>query len=239
VDVARRLSRAVTRWHLGCIDDNGRRRHRRGWTSGLNTGAEAGALCGAPPAPALAEELGIEVTKDTRIGWSPTAIPVATREAYAATIEQLGRVLRLFRLVEISGGGKASKPTPPVMSECGRKIRVSQGVLAEAPIVCGACGTEFTLRDPEDDGDQGGGRDGAGVAGPATRRGRERVGWAGPARGALPEARRGGAAQLVGAARLPPSRDRRRRRSDGLLRRGWGTRTGCSAGRRPSPVAGG
>ncbi|MQA63403.1 MAG: hypothetical protein GEU86_18375, partial [Actinophytocola sp.] len=37
----------------------------------------------------LAEELGIEVTKDPRIGWSPTAVPASTREHYAATVAAL------------------------------------------------------------------------------------------------------------------------------------------------------
>jgi len=46
---------------------------------------------------ALAEELGIEVAKDPRIGWSPTAIPASTREEYAEVIDELGRVLRLHR----------------------------------------------------------------------------------------------------------------------------------------------
>jgi len=56
---------------------------------------------------ALAEELGIEVTKDPRIGWSPTAIPTSTRERYAEVIDELGRALRLYRSVEIGAGGRA------------------------------------------------------------------------------------------------------------------------------------
>ena len=44
---------------------------------------------------ALAEELGIEVTKDPRIGWSPTSIPAATRDLYDEVIAELGRALRL------------------------------------------------------------------------------------------------------------------------------------------------
>lgn len=102
---------------------------------------------------ALAEELGIEVSKDDRLGWSPTAIPTTTRETYAEVIAELGRVLRLFRSVEITGGGKTSKPTPPVSCRCGRTIRVSRKVLAEAPILCGACGGEFTVQDSDSDAD--------------------------------------------------------------------------------------
>ena len=47
---------------------------------------------------ALAEELGIEVTKDPRIGWSPTSIPAATRDLYDEVIAELGRALRLRAL---------------------------------------------------------------------------------------------------------------------------------------------
>lgn len=57
----------------------------------------------------LADELGIDVVKDGRIGWSPTTIPAATREAYAEVIDELGRVLRLHRSVEMTDGGQRSR----------------------------------------------------------------------------------------------------------------------------------
>ncbi|MGH3614186.1 MAG: hypothetical protein ACRDRK_16645 [Pseudonocardia sp.] len=113
---------------------------------------------------ALAEKLGIEVTKDPRIGWSPTTIPAGTRETYAEVIAELGRVLRLHRSVEISGG-KAKKPTPPpCVCGCGRKIRVSPIVLAAGPITCGVCGTAFTpdIPDQDEDGPGDGTDEGAG-----------------------------------------------------------------------------
>jgi hypothetical protein len=93
---------------------------------------------------ALAEELGIEVTKDPRIGWSPTTLPDTTREEYASTIGILGDALRLFRNVEITGGktGKANNP-PACVCDCGRRIRVAASVLAAGPITCGICGTDF------------------------------------------------------------------------------------------------
>jgi hypothetical protein len=102
---------------------------------------------------ALAEELGIEVTKDTKLGWSTTSLPTATRGAYAGAIAELGQALRLIRAVEITGEGKKSKPTRPAVCGCGRKIRVSKTVLAAGPILCGACGTEFTTADPDPDPD--------------------------------------------------------------------------------------
>jgi single-strand DNA-binding protein len=59
---------------------------------------------------ALAEEVGIEVTKDPRIGWSPTTLTDATREEYTDTIATLGDALHLFRSAEIAGG-KTNNPT--------------------------------------------------------------------------------------------------------------------------------
>ena len=57
-----------------------------------------------------------------------------TRERYTSVLAKLWRVLVLFRSVEITGGGKTSKPVPPVVCGCGRKIRAGKTVLAEGPI---------------------------------------------------------------------------------------------------------
>ncbi|MEK6438952.1 hypothetical protein [Pseudonocardia sp. T1-2H] len=114
---------------------------------------------------ALAEELEIEVTKDAKLGWSPTSLPVATRATYAVTIGELGQALRLIRAVEITGAGKTSKPSPPAVCGCGRKIRVSKAVLVAGPILCGACGTEFTVDGPDPEPDIAYGGDGEGAAG--------------------------------------------------------------------------
>lgn len=92
----------------------------------------------------LAKELGIEVSKDPRIGWSVTTLPEATREAYAGTVEQLGIALRLFRAAEHTTPGVAKTPSPPAcVCDCGRRIRVAPSVLEAGPITCGVCGTDF------------------------------------------------------------------------------------------------
>lgn len=98
----------------------------------------------------LAAEVGIETTKDPRLGWSPTSLPEATRAAYADTITALGAALRMHRSAEVTGGPGAKTKTPPCVCDCGRRIRVAPTVLATGPITCGICGTEFTLDDPED-----------------------------------------------------------------------------------------
>lgn len=102
---------------------------------------------------ALAEELGIEVAKDPRLGWSPTTVTPATREAYAAVIAALGVALRLHRTSEPTDRqGKAKKPGQPAcVCDCGRRIRVAKSVLAAGPILCGVCGSEFTPEQPDID----------------------------------------------------------------------------------------
>ena len=103
---------------------------------------------------ALAEELGIAVTKDPRLGWSPTSIPDTTKAEYAQVIEELRRALRTHRSVEVASGGKTtSKATPAAVCGCGRKVRVSRSVLAEGAIVCGNCEAEFVILDLDDDQD--------------------------------------------------------------------------------------
>jgi hypothetical protein len=94
---------------------------------------------------ALAEEVGIEVTKDARIGWSPTTIPARTRDAYADVIGKLRRAPRLHGSVETTDGGRTKKPTPPCVCACGQRIGVAPSVRAAGPITCGACGTDFEL----------------------------------------------------------------------------------------------
>jgi hypothetical protein len=100
---------------------------------------------------ALAAEVGIETTKDPRIGWSPTSLPEATRTAYAATITALGAALRMHRSAEVaSGRATTTKTPPPCVCGCGRRIRVAPTVLTAGAITCGLCGTDFTPDEPED-----------------------------------------------------------------------------------------
>ena len=101
----------------------------------------------------LAAELGLDITKDDRIGWSLTTIPAATRDRYRREIEQLGHALVAHRRREphaARGGGKPSNNGVAAECGCGRRIRVAKTVYQVAPIVCGACGqpSQSTISDP-------------------------------------------------------------------------------------------
>jgi hypothetical protein len=97
----------------------------------------------------LAEEVGIAVTKDPRIGWSPTTLQPATPQRYARVIRTLTTALSLYRSAEISTGTTRKPSTPPAVCDCDRKIRISAATLAAGPILCGLCGSEFAPQ-PED-----------------------------------------------------------------------------------------
>jgi hypothetical protein len=55
--------------------------HEASHALGHVRGIKAGAMAQRP----------VQVTKDSRIGWSSTTIPANTRETYAAVIAELGR----------------------------------------------------------------------------------------------------------------------------------------------------
>jgi hypothetical protein len=96
----------------------------------------------------LAEELGITVTHDTRIGWSPTTLPDDTAASYARQIKALDKAMVLYRHDEAA---KTSAPGTrnliAAACPCDRSIRVAASVLEDAPIICGSCGQAFTPKD--------------------------------------------------------------------------------------------
>jgi hypothetical protein len=99
---------------------------------------------------ALADEVGIQTSKDPRIGWSPTTVPDRTQRLYVHSLDQLGAALGLYRASEpLVAGGKTT--TPPCLCACGRRSRVAPSVLADGPITCGICHTPFQ---PDQEADQ-------------------------------------------------------------------------------------
>lgn len=108
----------------------------------------------------LAAELGITVATDGARGWSATTLPDDTADAYSAELALLGEAITAYRRAESTGAGTTttSRNNPPALCGCEphRRIRVARAVLAAGPIVCGCCGTEFTVDEPDEDGPEGG-----------------------------------------------------------------------------------
>jgi len=98
---------------------------------------------------ALAEELGLAVAKAGTIGWSATSVPDATAALYHGELRRLDAALVAFRHAEHGTGRASSNNGLAARCECGRRIRVSQTVLAAGPITCGICGSDFEAAEPD------------------------------------------------------------------------------------------
>lgn len=98
---------------------------------------------------ALAEELGITVIHDTRIGWSITTVPDTTASTYARQITALEAAMTIWRHDEAAGSGTTTRSTNLIAAACPceRSIRIAATVLADAPVTCGACGGDFAPKD--------------------------------------------------------------------------------------------
>ncbi|MGY2090467.1 hypothetical protein [Nocardia gipuzkoensis] len=119
---------------------------------------------------AIAEELGLTVTRQASRGWVETALPDATAKRYRRQIDGLAKVLIAHRRnehdpppdasaggngdEEIAGEGKERAPRNGHVLVCGcepvRRIRAAQRALAAGPILCGVCTQAFAVTDPED-----------------------------------------------------------------------------------------
>ena len=106
----------------------------------------------------LAEELGLAVDHDERIGWSLTSLSGPAAEIYAGSLVKLRAALILWRYAEYkaitgqgTGGGTGTGTSTGVRTSgliaaacpCGRSIRIAVTTLAAAPVICGACAGAF------------------------------------------------------------------------------------------------
>ncbi len=93
---------------------------------------------------ALADELGLDATKDPRIGWSPCALREASAEIYRDVLADLGAALSAYRHPELAAGnGRNSHNPAACVCVCPRRIRIARSVLDLGPIICAVCGTDF------------------------------------------------------------------------------------------------
>ena len=118
---------------------------------------------------AVAAEVGLRPRRLNPYGFARTELTPATAETYAGVIAGIGARMRLARglpaqravgieggVEGIAGGGKEvgggrtnGARTGPPAAECGcqpgRKLRMAPSVLERGPVICGLCGSEFTV----------------------------------------------------------------------------------------------
>ncbi|GAB3822876.1 hypothetical protein [Kribbella italica] len=93
----------------------------------------------------LAGELGLDTTRDPRIGWSLCKLRTETAATYKAVLAELKSALIAYRHPEVTGGGtkKNNNNAVPCVCQCPRRIRVAKAVLAEGEITCSVCESNF------------------------------------------------------------------------------------------------
>jgi len=97
---------------------------------------------------ALAGELGLDTTKDSRIGWSPCTLRAETATTYKSVLTDLKSALLAYRHPESTGGeAKKSNNALACSCQCPRRIRVAKAVLELGEITCNICESEFTPDD--------------------------------------------------------------------------------------------
>ncbi|MGH3310908.1 MAG: hypothetical protein ACRDP3_10015 [Streptomyces sp.] len=111
---------------------------------------------------AIAEEMGLLHPEEPHpsSGFSLVALAPETRRRYRQTSERLQRALKAYSAAtETDTGGSFRGPAArhgssgggvrvKAVCDCGRNVRVVPSVLAQAPIMCGACGKPFRIPDP-------------------------------------------------------------------------------------------
>ncbi|MFF0495761.1 hypothetical protein ACFYU5_05100 [Nocardia aobensis] len=113
----------------------------------------------------LANEFGLKVERDPRIGWSTTTLPEPTAEQYAGEIATLTAAIVAHRRSEHDlaakdgdgedGEGKEKAPRSGSALVCScspvRRVRAHKKTIDAGPILCGVCSQPFTMPTPEDD----------------------------------------------------------------------------------------
>jgi hypothetical protein len=92
----------------------------------------------------LAREVGLEVTADAKTGLSQTHLTDQAAARYAEALRDLEAALGLWRHAEPKRDRQAgSRNLLACSCACGRRLRVANSTLEQAPILCGACEQPF------------------------------------------------------------------------------------------------
>lgn len=93
---------------------------------------------------AIAEELGLVVTRVPVIGWSATRLAESTAEAYGGSLSALEQAITVHRRQESARNATGpSRNGIACLCACPRRIRVARSVLATGAILCALCGEPF------------------------------------------------------------------------------------------------
>jgi hypothetical protein len=112
-----------------------------------------------------AVEVGLDVQQIDPYGFAQTSIRPDTAARYAGEIAHLAGVMRIARRIPATaltesktegkerdtsisgrqGGESQRRKVKPAECACGRRMRMAPSVLAQGPVTCGNCGTEFTV----------------------------------------------------------------------------------------------
>jgi hypothetical protein len=94
---------------------------------------------------ALASELGLDTTKDPRIGWSPCTLRTQTAGTYKSVLADLKAALIAYRHPEMVAGTSTKNNNNAIACacQCPRRIRVAKQVLEQGDITCGVCEATF------------------------------------------------------------------------------------------------
>jgi curved DNA-binding protein CbpA len=99
----------------------------------------------------LAGELGLITEHDNRHGWSASTITPHAERAYARQLADLTSAMTMWRHEENTTRPSARRNSNLIAAicPCGRSIRAAASTLAEAPIMCTACGEPFTPKNAD------------------------------------------------------------------------------------------
>lgn len=113
-----------------------------------------------------AAEVGLDVEQMDPYGFAKTSVRPDTAERYSAEIEHLATAMRIARRIPAStltngdlgperGDGQPKGQGPddgtrrqqvkPAECGCGRRMRMAPSVLAQGPVTCGNCGSDFVV----------------------------------------------------------------------------------------------
>ena len=88
----------------------------------------------------IAEEIGLEVSRDRQIGWSLTSVSEATANAYSQPLAEIAVTLRAGRFGTWSSPAPRRADLAALVCECGRRTRDGRSVRFPAAAICGVCG---------------------------------------------------------------------------------------------------